>query len=163
MRKILIVGIVASGKTTIARELSAHTGIPWFELDSIVHKHTDNGRKKQSADEQVKEIREINALGHWIFEGVYRASYHCLLDAADQIIFLDTPLWKRRYRIIARFIRQQLKIEPCHYKSDLHMLKMMFKWTKDFEQNRENFTQMLNKYSDKLVIIKKTSQYKTLF
>jgi len=44
---------------------------------------------------------------------------------ADKIIFLDTPLWKRRYSILLRYIKQQLLIEKCPYKSDLKMLKKM--------------------------------------
>ncbi len=35
--KIYIVGAVASGKSTLARELSGLTGIPYTSLDEVVH------------------------------------------------------------------------------------------------------------------------------
>lgn len=35
MRKIFITGIVASGKTTFAKQLSAQLQLPWYELDLI--------------------------------------------------------------------------------------------------------------------------------
>ena len=35
--KILILGIVGSGKTTIARKLSNRLNIKHYEIDSIVH------------------------------------------------------------------------------------------------------------------------------
>lgn len=35
--KILIVGIVASGKTTLARRLSKLLNIKHYEIDSVVH------------------------------------------------------------------------------------------------------------------------------
>lgn len=153
MNKIFIVGIVASGKSTLARKMSLQTGIPCFELDSIVHKNTETGRVKQSPDEQRKEIRDIDQTSRWIFEGVYRESYHCLFHLADRIIFLDTPLWKRKIRILTRFVKQKLKIEPCGYRPDFHMLKMMFQWTKDFERNRAGFCAMLDAYREKLMIV----------
>ncbi|WP_162262889.1 EutP/PduV family microcompartment system protein, partial [Paenibacillus sp. Soil787] len=40
MKKILIIGIVASGKTTLAKRLSKKINVPWYELDSIVHHQT---------------------------------------------------------------------------------------------------------------------------
>ena len=44
MRKIYIVGMVASGKTTFARNLSKEIGIPFYELDCIVHVKTSEGQ-----------------------------------------------------------------------------------------------------------------------
>ena len=158
MKKIFIVGIVASGKTTLAKELSLQSEIPWYELDSIVHKRIGDERKKQSPEEQMRAINGIDAQGQWIFEGVFRASYRSLLDMADTIIFLDTPLRKRRYRIFVRHIKQKLKMEPCEYKPDFHMLRLMYKWTDDFERNRDDFTAMLQDYRGKLITITKPSE-----
>ncbi len=152
MKKIYIVGIVASGKTTFAKKLSVDLDIPWFELDCIVHHKTENERYKRTPEQQVEVINDINKSEKWIIEGTYRKSCHCLLDMADTIIFLDPPLWKRKLRIFTRFIKQQLGYEKCHYKSDFKMLKLMYKWTNEFEKNRKEFIDMLNRYSGKLLI-----------
>ena len=40
--KILIIGIVASGKTTLAKKLSRKTNIEYYEIDSIVHDDKNN-------------------------------------------------------------------------------------------------------------------------
>lgn len=157
--KIYIVGAVASGKTTLAKNLSKQLHIPYFELDCIVHVETKAGRIKQTDAEQVAEISRIDKGGDWIIEGTYRISCHCLFDMADKIIFLDTPLHLRKLRICTRFIRQQLRIEPSHYKSDFKMLGMMFKWTRDFENNRKEFETMLNNYKNKVAYVK-TSKLK---
>jgi len=53
MRKIFITGIVASGKTTLAKQLSNKLNIPWYELDRIVHPLTINGRIKRSPEDQI--------------------------------------------------------------------------------------------------------------
>src|SRR5689334_11995161 len=111
MKKVLIIGIVASGKTTLAKRLSSKINVPWYELDSIVHHQTSSGRFKRTSDEQVDVIMQIDKNGTWIFEGTDRESYQCLYEMADTIIFLDTPLWKRRIRILTRFLKQKLGIE----------------------------------------------------
>ncbi|ADL50849.1 hypothetical protein [Clostridium cellulovorans] len=157
MSKIYIIGIVASGKTTLARRVSQELNIPHHELDCIVWNETDAGRFKRTPEEQVEVIEDIDRIGAWIIEGTYRSSCHCLFDMADKIIFLDTPLWKRRYRILSRFIKQQLGIEKCHYKSNLEMLRAMYKWTSDFEKDRPEFENRLKPYMDKVVIIKDSS------
>ena len=153
MKKILILGIVASGKTTLAKQISQKLNITWYELDTIVHHETPHGRNKRTPDEQIAVIQDINCLGPWIFEGTDRESYRCLWDMADTIIFLDTPLWKRKTRIFLRFIKQNLGIEKSHYTSDVQMLKMMYRWTRDFERNRVDFEKRLHPYHHKLIIL----------
>lgn len=153
MSKIYIVGIVASGKTTLAKRLSEQLNISYYELDCIVWHKTNTEKFKRTSEQQVEVIKNINSVGDWIIEGTYRESCHCLFDMADRIIFLDTPLWKRKYRILLRYIKQQLGIEKCHYKSNLKMLKLMYMWTKDFECNRTDFVKMLNQYKHKLTVI----------
>ncbi len=157
-QKIYIIGIVASGKTTLAKALSTKKGLPFYELDAIAHGGEDTQRHKRTPDEQQQIIADIDAAGGWIIEGTYRKSCHCLLDLADTIVFLDTPLHTRLYRIFCRFIKQQLGIEQCHYKSDFHMLRMMYKWTWDFEKGRPEFVKMLAAYEHKLIVINNPSQ-----
>lgn len=70
---------------------------------------------------------------------------------ADAVVFLDPPLWRRKVRIIKRFCKQQLGLEPCHYHSDLRMLRSMFRWTRDFEANRPAFLEMLRPYAHKMI------------
>lgn len=153
MRKIFIIGIVAGGKTTFAKRLSKKLNIPWYELDRIVHEETNDGRKKRSPEEQVEVINEINRRGQWIFEGTDRKSYRCLYEMADTIIFLDPPLWKRKLRIFTRHLKQNIGIEKCHYKADIKMLKMMYRWTRDFELNRAEFEAQLDQFQNKLIRI----------
>ena len=153
MSKIYISGIVASGKTTLAKKLSEELNIPHYEVDCIVWHETDKERYKRTPEKQVELIKNIDKGGDWIIEGTYRSSCSCLLDMADSIIFLDPPLRKRKYRILLRYIKQKLRIEKCHYKSDLNMLRKMYMWTRDFEEKRNEFEKMLNNYKDKLIVI----------
>lgn len=160
MKKIFIIGIVASGKTTLAKRLSKELNIPWYELDCIVHHETEEGRIKRSPEEQAELIAEIDRKGQWIFEGTDRESYRTLYDMAEVIIFLDPPLWKRRIRILTRFLKQKAGIEKAHYQSDFTMLKMMYKWTNNFEQTRDQFEQKIKKYEEKIIRIKDNEEIK---
>lgn len=158
MKKIYILGSVASGKTTLAKKLSLKTNIKHYELDSIIFDDTKENNKKRSVKEQEKIIMKINQEDSWIIEGTYRKSCHIILELADYIIFLDTPLILRKVRILIRFIKQKLHMEKCNYEVNKLMLKSMYGWLKDFEEKRKDYTNMLNNYNNKLIILKNSKQ-----
>ena len=149
--KILIVGIVASGKTTLAKKLSKLLGIKHYEIDSVVHDDVNN--VKRSEKEQKKIFNDINREVNWLIEGTLRKHLFYLCNMADKIIYLDIPLNIRKRRIFTRFIKQLFGTEQSNYEVNLKMLKMMYKWTDDFEKNRSDFERQLFTYSDKIIIV----------
>lgn len=156
--KILIIGIVASGKTTLAKILEQKLNIKHYEIDSIVH--DDINCKKRTPDEQEEIVNQINKQSDWIIEGTLRINLEILLDLADIIIYLDIPLRTRKIRILTRFIKQKLKIEKCNYEPTLEMLKHMYKWTNDYERNRDEREHKINQYAHKLIIIRNSNDWK---
>ena len=150
--KILIVGIVASGKTTLAKKLSKLLNIKHYEIDSVVHDDLKN--VKRSEVEQKKIFNKINKNDSWIIEGTLRKHLFYLCDFADVIIYLDIPVRIRKVRILTRFIKQKLGFEKCNYKVNFEMLKLMYKWTNDFEKNKCDFEEKLFKYGNKVVVEK---------
>jgi adenylate kinase family enzyme len=159
--KILIIGIVAAGKTTLARKLSETLNISWYEGDCIKYREDENGRNKRTPQEQLDLIIKINTQESWIIEGTPRKSQEILFDLSDRIIFLDPPLIARYCRILIRYIKQKLGIEKCHYKASIHMLKMMFRWTNEFEQDRASFETRLNLYGNKVIRVKRSYDIST--
>ena len=149
--KILIVGTVGTGKTTLARKLSKEYNIKYYEIDSIVH--DDVNKKKRTPQQQNEIISNINKEDGWIIEGVLRENLEYLLEIAEKIIYLDIPKNIRNKRILTRYIKQKIGIEKSNYKPSLKMLKMMYKWSNEFEKNREGFEKKLNKYEDKLEVV----------
>lgn len=148
--KILIIGIVASGKSTLATKLSKKLNIKHYEIDLIVH--DDENKKMRSHEEQLDIINEINKNKDWIIEGTLRKNLSILLDLAEKIIYLDIPFRVRKRRILIRHIKQNLGLEKCGYKPNREMLKNMYKWTDDFEKNKVQFEEKINKHRDKLII-----------
>ena len=149
--KILIVGTVGTGKTNLARKLSKEYNIKYYEIDSIVH--DDINKKKRTPQQQNEIISNINKEDGWIIEGVLRENLEDLLEIAEKIIYLDIPKNIRNKRILTRYIKQKIGIEKSNYKPSLKMLKMMYKWSNEFEKNRDEFENKLNKYVDKLEVI----------
>lgn len=158
--KIAIVGCVASGKTTLSKKLSKHLGIPCFEGDSIAHGFDKNNRYKHSHDEQKQVIEEINKNEKWIIEGCYRESQRLVYQLADIVIFLETHISKRRWRIIKRFIKHKLGIEQSNYKPTFKMFRLMFKWNIDFENNKSDIISTLEKLNSRIVYIKSEKELK---
>ena len=148
--KILILGIVGSGKTTIARKLSNRLNIKHYEIDSIVH--DDIKCIKRSKSDQIRIFNKINK-SSWILEGTTRRNQEHIIENADIIYFLDVPKYMRYYRIIKRFIKQKIGIEKINYKVDIKLLKDMFKWTNDFENDKEVFLKRITKYQYKLIVL----------
>lgn len=68
------------------------------------------------------------------------------------------PLHVRKRRIFTRYVKQRLGLEACHYKLDREMLKCMYQWTREFEEDREYYEEILKAYEDKLVRVKSKRQ-----
>ena len=149
--KILIIGTVGTGKTTLAKELSKKYNIKHYEIDSIVH-DDENGGKKRTEKEQNEIIEAINKNRDWIIEGTLRKNLEYLLNLADKIIYLKISKSKRNKRILARFIKQKLKLEKSNYKPSIKMLKSMYKWSNEFEKKQDDFENIIKSYEDKLEI-----------
>lgn len=147
--KILIIGNIASGKSTLAKKLSKQMNIKHYEIDSIVHDDTLHIRR--SLPQQLHLIHMINKNNDWIIEGVLRSDLDILLELADKIIYLEISSYIQRMRILTRFIKQKLKMEKANYKPTFHMLKNMYKWSNHFDKSQ--LKQRLKPYQYKLEII----------
>jgi len=157
--KLLIVGIVASGKTTLAKRLSKEYDIKYYEIDKIVYDRENNKRNVLDQNEIVKFILNQN---DWIIEGVLRKNLYYLLDEASQIIYIDIPIQIRKRRIFIRYIKQKLHIEKSDYKPNLEMLKMMYKWTDKYEVEKTDFEKVLNKYNKKIIKLNTVNEIKKI-
>ena len=150
--KILIIGTVGTGKTTLAKKLSKQYNIKYYEIDSIVH--DDNNKIKRTSKQQDEIIEKINNNADWIIEGVLRKNLYYLLELADKIIYLDISKKVRNRRILIRYIKQKLGLEQANYVPSLNMLKNMYKWSEKYDENKHEIMQTLDKYKDKIEIIK---------
>ncbi|WP_207696118.1 hypothetical protein [Enterococcus sp. DIV0212c] len=113
--KILVIGCAGAGKTTLAKNLSIRTGLPYFSLDEFYWKPN---WKKNYKNEFKKKIREILYSKSWIMDGMYPE----LLSEISQsnikdiiIIYLKIKKITSLFRIVKRtFFRVVTKEEVCN-------------------------------------------------
>ncbi|MEC0227741.1 AAA family ATPase [Paenibacillus alba] len=154
--KIHIIGSVGSGKTTLARNLSHKTNVPYYELDNVVWKRHKSEDIRRSDEERDECLDRIIRSDRWIIEGAHTHDWvFKSFQNADLIIFLDTPYAIRIIRIIRRFILQKLGIEKANYTPTLNIFMKMFKWNAGFEkQSKPMILNMLRQDNIKSLILK---------
>jgi adenylate kinase family enzyme len=105
LRRVAVIASASgNGKTTLGRALAARLGVPFVELDSLVH----GPDWAETPDEELRAIVEpiVHSDG-WVIDGTYRTKIgNLVLDAADTIVWLDLPLHVWAVRLLRRTFRR---------------------------------------------------------
>lgn len=88
MKKVIVIGCPGSGKTTFAEKLNKFTGLPLFHLDAIWHKPDKTHISRESFDEKISEIFEMQ---EWIIDGNYNRTIEMRLQQCDTVFLFDLP------------------------------------------------------------------------
>ncbi len=130
-QRIVIVGNSATGKTTLARELSARLGCPHIERDALQWE----ADWKSSSDESFR-ARVVEAVKgeQWVADGNFSRVRNEVWGQADTLIWLDYPLWYIMWRLTKRSwqrIRQQEVLWNGNRENWRHLLggNGVFVWT----------------------------------
>ena len=111
MRKVAVVASASgNGKTTVGRELSRRLGVPFVELDALVH----GAGWAEVSDEDLRAMIEPTLRSDgWVVDGTYDHKLGTLvLDAADTVIWLDLPIRVWFPRLVRRTVRRVHRREP---------------------------------------------------
>jgi adenylate kinase family enzyme len=101
LKRVLIIGPGASGKSTLARQLAEITGLPVIELDKVFWRP---GLVETPRDEWVVLLQKLVGEAEWIMDGDL-GPYDAIevrLRAADSVIFLDFSLVRCAWRALRR-------------------------------------------------------------
>lgn len=151
--KINIFGSVASGKTTLSKQIATEFDIPHIELDNIVHERLSKEKSRTRSNDEIYNIlSEYLDNGSFISEGTPRESTRFLFDACDYIVFLDLPSHILSRRIFTRWLKQKVRFENWELKPDLYHLKLFYKWHNDFNTKHDLYIEELSAYADKFVV-----------
>ena len=92
MRRVAVIGLSCTGKTTLARALSERLDVPHVELDALVH---DAGWNEASAELLQTRVRAALAgcPDGWIVDGNYFGKLgDRVIAQADTAVWLELPL-----------------------------------------------------------------------
>ncbi len=98
-RRILVYGATGSGKSTMARQLSELTGIPWTSVDDICWRP---GWVPTPQAEQLAHFDALTATDTWILDAAYDAWRHLAYERADLVIAMDYPRLTSLSRVLRR-------------------------------------------------------------
>ncbi len=109
MKRVMIVGQPGAGKSTLARLLGEVVDLPVHHMDRI---HWQSGWVQRPTPERLEMVRAVEESDAWIFEGGFSMTYVNRRDRADTLIWVDTPLSTRLWRVTWRFVRDFGKTRP---------------------------------------------------
>ena len=149
--KIHIVGGPGSGKTFLAQKLSRELGIPHYNLDDIQWANESGYGKKRDPQERDALLDELLQRDDWIMEGVYYAWCGRCFEDADRIYLMTVPRPVYRYRILRRFLRRKLGLEPGK-KETLKSLSALLQWADKYQRvNLVEIRKLLEAYPEKVM------------
>ena len=149
MKRVIIIGCPGSGKSTFARKLQSVTGLPLHHLDLIYWK---SDRTIVPREEFLEKLHQIMAQEQWIIDGNYASTMEMRMQACDTVIFLDYP----PELCLAGAQERKGKARPdlpWVESNDLDDSEFMEYIRKFHELNRPAILNLLEKYSDKEIII----------
>jgi adenylate kinase family enzyme len=111
-RRVVVVGMAGSGKSTFSRALSAKTGLPVITLD--LHYWKPGWTHPTETEWRDKQRRLLDG-DAWIADGNYYDTLDLPLERADTVVLLETPWWMCAARAFVRGLRKrQVKLpEGC--------------------------------------------------
>lgn len=149
MKRVIIIGCPGSGKSTFARKLQSVTGLPLHHLDLIYWK---SDRTIVPREEFLEKLHQIMAQEQWIIDGNYVSTMEMRMQACDTVVFLDYP----PELCLAGAQERKGKARPdlpWVESNDLDDSEFMEYIRKFHELNRPTILSLLEKYSDKKIII----------
>lgn len=109
-RRISVVGLSGSGKTTVARQLARLGDTPHVELDALHWVYPDWA---EPPDEEFHAaVGRALAGDAWVVEGNYRSARAVYWSRVEMMVWLDLPLWLACGRALWRSLRRVGSNEP---------------------------------------------------
>ncbi len=149
MKKVIIIGCPGSGKSTFARKLQVVSALPLYHLDLLYWKPD---RTIVPREEFLEKLCQIMTEEQWIIDGNYASTMELRMKACDTIIFLDYPpeLCLSGAQERKGKLRPDL---PWVETDDFDDSEFMEYIRKFHEVNRPIILKMLEKYSDKEIVV----------
>ena len=147
MKKIIVIGCPGSGKSTVSRALHNKTGIPLYHLDMMYWNADKTTVEKSVFLERLSAVFEKD---EWIIDGNYGSTMELRMAACDTVIFLDYPLDVCLDGIKERHGKPRSDMPWIETEEDAEFIEFIKNYN---EQQKPKILELLEKYSDKNIII----------
>ena len=147
MKKIIVIGCPGSGKSMVSRELHNKTGIPLYHLDMMYWNADKTTVEKSVFRERLCAVLEKD---EWIIDGNYGSTMELRMAACDTVIFLDYPLDVCLDGIRERRGKPRSDMPWIETEEDAEFIEFIKNYN---EQQKPKVLELLEKYSDKNIII----------
>ena len=147
MKKVIVIGCPGSGKSTISRELHNKTGIPLYHLDMMYWNADKTTVEKSVFLERLSVVLEKD---EWIIDGNYGSTMELRMAACDTVIFLDYPLDVGLDGIRNRRGKSRSDMPWIETEEDAEFIEFIKSYN---EQQKPKVLELLEKYSDKNIIV----------
>ena len=157
MKKVIVIGCPGSGKSTFARALHNKTGIPLYHLDMMYWNADKTTVEKSVFLERFSVVFEKD---EWIIDGNYGSTMELRMAACDTVIFLDYPLDICLDGIKERRGKPRNDMPWIETEEDAEFTEFIKNYN---EQQKPKVLELLEKYSDKNIIIFKNREQADAF
>ena len=147
MKKVIVIGCPGSGKSTVSRALHNKTGIPLYHLDMMYWNADKTTVEKSVFLERLYAVLEKD---EWIIDGNYGSTMELRMAECDTVIFLDYPLDVCLDGIKERRGKPRSDMPWIETEEDAEFIEFIKSYN---EQQKPKVLELLEKYSDKNIII----------
>lgn len=123
MQRVAVIGSGGAGKSALARQLGAITGLPLIHLD---HHYWGPGWTPTPDGEWRDKVRALLAGDRWIADGNYGGTLDLRAARADTVVFVDLPRRVCLVRALRRLRSPILQAPGCPQKADLEFLRWIW-------------------------------------
>lgn len=137
-KKILVLGVSASGKSTFARKLSERKNLPLVHVDALMW---TPGWQYIGDEATMSKLQEVGMKEEWIIEGyIEKAVRPFLFERADTIIYLDYPRIVATVRYLKRCFKHHKnprpELEGSPDKFDWEFMKLVWRKGESWSVNK---------------------------
>lgn len=167
-QKIAVIGNIAGGKTRLSQSLAERYSLPLTHIDRLQFLPD---MKMRPLDETRKSLNEVTAQEKWIVDGFGPLDLlEPRLKMADQIIFIDLPIWRHYWWLTKRQIQNlwstRAELPPgCNERNWEHTQKLYKTVRQIHTKMRPEMLRILERphYKSKTVIIRDMQTWNQVF
>ena len=152
MKRVIVIGCPGSGKSTVSRALHNKTGIPLYHLDMMYWNADKTTVEKSVFLERLSDVLEKD---EWIIDGNYSSTMELRMAACDTVVFLDYPLDVCLDGIRERRGKPRSDMPWIETEEDAEFIEFIKSYN---EQQKPKVLELLEKYSDRNIIIFKSRE-----